>query len=220
MDVDVVRTLEAVTSADAEGCVVDWCLARSGQVNSAGDVVVVSEQPGSGLCVLAIRRLIPPFTGVWALPGGMQEPGEALEQTSDREMQEEVGLRPESAVLRYVLGDPIESGSWDPRFVGTRIGATLYVMPPDVGVVAGDDAASACWIPVADLASGSAVIAFEQATLLERAFGPDSPLRDDDLCAAFAMLAAAARQRSRLLIARVNELRAAKGAPLLPVSAD
>ena len=217
MQVDVTATLAARTEADAEGCCLDWCLARTGQINAAGDVVVLSDQPGRGLCALMIRRGIPPFTAVWALPGGMQEPDETLEQTSDREMKEEVGIDASSALSRHVLGEPIDSTTWDPRFVGARVSAILYEVPADLTFTAGDDAVAATWIPIRDLASGTEAIAFEQATFLARAFDRSSPRRDDDLCAAFETLAAAAQERSRALIGRVNELRDAAGYARIPV---
>jgi ADP-ribose pyrophosphatase YjhB (NUDIX family) len=208
VQVDVTATLAARTEADAEGCCLEWCLARTGEINSAGDVVVLSDQPGRGLCALMISRSIPPFTAVWALPGGMQEPGETLEQTSDREMQEEVGIDASAALSRHVLGEPIDSTTWDPRFVGARVSAILYEVPAGMTFVAGDDALAARWIPIDDLASGAQVIAFEQASFLARAFDRSSPRRDDDLCE---------RERSRALIVRVNELRDDAGYQRIPV---
>ena len=42
--------------------------------------------------VLLIQRANEPFKGQWALPGGMLDEGETLEQCASRELQEETGL--------------------------------------------------------------------------------------------------------------------------------
>jgi mutator protein MutT len=43
--------------------------------------------------VLLIQRARKPYFGMWSLPGGRLEPGETPEQTAEREIMEEVGLR-------------------------------------------------------------------------------------------------------------------------------
>ena len=42
--------------------------------------------------VLLIQRNRKPYFGMWSLPGGRLEPGEAPEAAAQREVQEEVGL--------------------------------------------------------------------------------------------------------------------------------
>ncbi len=42
--------------------------------------------------ILLVKRSTAPFIGYWALPGGRNEPGEAVEQTVIREVKEETGL--------------------------------------------------------------------------------------------------------------------------------
>lgn len=43
--------------------------------------------------VLLIQRAFEPLKGLWTLPGGRREPGEAIEATAIREIGEELGLR-------------------------------------------------------------------------------------------------------------------------------
>lgn len=216
---DVGPTLASLTAEDTDGCVRPQWLGDGTSTITAADVVVLSQQPELGLCALLIRRARPPFDGVWALPGGKQDAGETLEQAGAREMQEEVGLRADAALMRFALGEPVDSLTWDPRYAGAHVGATLYVFAPDAVFQAGDDAAHAQWVPVADLAAGRAVLAFEHATWLERAFGPGSPVADARTTAAFRLLAAAARERSRDLIREVNAARDSAGAQRIPVTA-
>ena len=43
--------------------------------------------------VLLIQRALPPYAGLWTLPGGRLEPGEDAEAGAIREVREELGLR-------------------------------------------------------------------------------------------------------------------------------
>jgi 8-oxo-dGTP diphosphatase len=58
--------------------------------------------------VLLIKRNTRPFVGYWALPGGRMDPGETLEQTVVREVNEETGLDVE---IVSVVGDYVERGA-------------------------------------------------------------------------------------------------------------
>ncbi len=42
--------------------------------------------------VLLVKRGKDPYKGYWSLPGGTQKPGELLEDTARRELQEETGI--------------------------------------------------------------------------------------------------------------------------------
>ena len=95
--------------------------------------------------LLCIRRGHGPGAGLWSLPGGRVEAGETLHEAIVREVMEETGLEVVvDGFVGYVerLGDGY-------HFVILDFGVTL--LDPDVGPVAGDDAAEAAWVPFEDL---------------------------------------------------------------------
>ncbi len=62
-------------------------------------VVVLNENND----VLLIRRGTEPNIGMWTIPGGRQEPGETLEETAHREIEEETGVTIEKPQLVDVV---------------------------------------------------------------------------------------------------------------------
>lgn len=61
--------------------------------------------------IVLVQRRYPPFQGYWALPGGMVEIGETVEEALIREVEEETGLVVEPTKLIGVFSDPAR----DPR---------------------------------------------------------------------------------------------------------
>ena len=97
--------------------------------------------------ILLVRRSRGAYAGYWAVPGGRQQRGETMRDATAREVLEETGLV--VAVGEPVwIGDIIGEG--DPPayhysvvdFEATAIGGAL---------AAGDDAADARWVPVAEV---------------------------------------------------------------------
>ena len=67
--------------------------------------VVVFALDENDLTVMLVQRDIPPFEGLWALPGGFLRISETLEEAAGRELQEETGLRGIFLEQLYTFGD-------------------------------------------------------------------------------------------------------------------
>ncbi len=68
----------------------------------AVDAVVVRRGGG----VVLVKRMKPPYEGYWALPGGLVEYGETVEEAVVREVKEETGLDVEVKGLVGVYSRP------------------------------------------------------------------------------------------------------------------
>jgi 8-oxo-dGTP diphosphatase len=207
LGVDLGATLdERGRARDIEGSTNEWCLSKTEPQRTA-DVLVERPVP-TGREVLLIARANPPFVDIYALPGGLVDPGETFAVASDREMGEEVGLHVGMGGGWHarVLAD-VSSTEWDPRFVGVHVGATYYRVPQGLASHAGDDAKTASWVPLEHVATGRVPLAFIHAEWFARAY-EDEP----ELAQRFALLADAASLRNRRLITAVNVVRLAKGA--------
>src|SRR6266849_7109284 len=110
------------------------------------DVLVLTMSDGR-LHVLLVRRGVPPFEGMWAIPGGFKRPGETLDEAAKRELAEETGVNGASQLTQFgAYGDP----GRDPRMNVVTV-AYFTVLPEVGGIEAGTDAASAALIPVTDV---------------------------------------------------------------------
>jgi 8-oxo-dGTP diphosphatase len=96
--------------------------------------------------LLLIKRGHEPGAGLWSLPGGRIEPGETDAEALVREMHEETGLLVEPGPLVGQVQRPGLNGAViDIRdYAATIAGGTLR---------AGDDAADARWVDIADIGS-------------------------------------------------------------------
>lgn len=96
--------------------------------------------------LLLIKRKYPPFQDQWALPGGLVDCGETVEQAVIRELGEETNFsrawaEDDQLKLLRLYSDP----GRDPR--GSYISAAFYGMVPvNDNVLGGDDATEARWV--------------------------------------------------------------------------
>ena len=95
--------------------------------------------------VVLIKRGREPFKGMYALPGGIVEYGETVEECVVREMEEETGLK--TRVLDLV--GVYSAADRDPR--GHFITLAFNLMPVGGRLRGGDDAAEATLFPLLDL---------------------------------------------------------------------
>jgi 8-oxo-dGTP diphosphatase len=123
------------------------------------DIVIFTIQEGI-LKVLLVKRLIPPFIGQCAIPGGFVLEDEDLDQAALRELREETGVSDVYLEQLYSFGKPDR----DPR---GRVVTVAYfaLISADRKLKAGTDAAEAAWYPVDDLPP----LAFDHATILNYA---------------------------------------------------
>ena len=105
--------------------------------------------------IVLIRRKFPPSG--WALPGGFVDTGETLEEACRREALEETGLLLHDLRQMHTYSDP----SRDPR---RHVISTIFVARADGVLRAGDDAADAKIVPLAELPSP---LAFDHEGILK-----------------------------------------------------
>lgn len=101
--------------------------------------------------LLLVRRGHGPAAGTWSVPGGRVEPAETLHEAVVREVREETGLGVVvDAFLGWVERIPEAADGPDEHFVILDFAVTP--LDADAEPAAGDDAAEAAWVDVADLA--------------------------------------------------------------------
>ena len=123
------------------------------------DVVIFTLREGD-LQVLLVKRKHPPYEGRWAIPGGYVEADESLADAAARELFEETHVQGMHIEQFYTFGEPLR----DPRGRVITV-AYLALLPAPVAVEAGDDAAEAQWISVANLPA----LAFDHNQIVEHA---------------------------------------------------
>ncbi|MEP6641263.1 MAG: NUDIX domain-containing protein [Gaiellales bacterium] len=130
----------------------------------AADVAVFAFQDGA-MNVLLVRRRYEPYQSYWALPGGLLEPSETLEEAAERELREETGV---TDTWMEQLGTFSEIDR-DPR---GRVISCCYLALVDgerARLRPGSDAREAVWRPLEPLLARIAterVLAFDHDRIL------------------------------------------------------
>lgn len=127
--------------------------------------VVILTMSERRLHVLLVRRGVPPFEGMWAIPGGFKRPDETLDEAAKRELLEETGVDGARLLRQFAAyGDP----GRDPRM--NVVTVAYFAVLSDVGdVVAGTDAAAASLVAVDDVVGGKVELAFDHARIVRDA---------------------------------------------------
>jgi 8-oxo-dGTP diphosphatase len=127
--------------------------------------VVILTMSDARLHVLLVRRGVPPFEGMWAIPGGFKRPTETLDEAAQRELAEETGVDATGLLTQFgAYGDPER----DPRMNVVTVGY-LAVLRTVEGVAAGTDAAGADLMPVSDVLDGKDQLAFDHGRIVRDA---------------------------------------------------
>ncbi|RJQ82557.1 NUDIX hydrolase [Pseudonocardiaceae bacterium YIM PH 21723] len=131
----------------------------------AVDLAIFTISSGT-LSALVVQRANPPYAGNWALPGGLVEADEGLDQAAARELEEETGLH--SARLHIAQLHSYGRPDRDPR--GRIVSVAYVALVPDLPMpVAGGDAAAATWTPVGELLADPGSLAFDHHQILSDA---------------------------------------------------
>lgn len=144
------RFVRVSARVSSEGCAVAWegvVVTIAAPVRPVAAVSVACWRDGR---VLLVRRGGVPLAGLWSLPGGRIEAGEAARAAALRELTEETGCRAEIAgvvdVLDVILRDG--GGGLTAHFV-----LTVFAGRWTAGeAVAADDAAEAAWVAEPEIA--------------------------------------------------------------------
>jgi len=122
---------------------------------------VIFRKSVTGAEVLLIRRLNPPFEGMWAVPGGFVDMDENLDSAALRELAEETGIKGVPLFQFYTFGDV----NRDPRHRTISVAYAGFLRNSDQAAVAADDAAAVGWFSLQNLPP----MAFDHALVIEKA---------------------------------------------------
>ncbi|MDJ0918073.1 MAG: NUDIX domain-containing protein [Woeseiaceae bacterium] len=114
------------------------------------------------LKVLLIKRGMPPYQGMWALPGGFVDMDEDLEEGARRELEEETGVSDVFLEQLYTFGAPDR----DPRERVITVAYYALIPTDEIDIKAGSDAEGVSWIGMQELPE----LAFDHAAILDMAF--------------------------------------------------
>jgi len=98
-------------------------------------------------CVLLVRRALPPYAGLWSLPGGKTEANETARDTVRRELKEETGIEVEIEGVVDTVNIVPGEGDGDVTYRLT----VFYGHPTGGSLKAGGDVEAAEWVHLDDI---------------------------------------------------------------------
>ncbi|WP_300674939.1 NUDIX domain-containing protein [Soonwooa sp.] len=130
-------------------------------IKIAVDAVVFGYFENKELHILLIKRNIEPYKDTWALPGGLVQDTETLEEAIARELQEESGVNTNFVEQLYTF-DGINR---DPRNRVISVAYLALVNPDAHKLNAATDASDARWFSINHLPD----LAFDHANIIDLA---------------------------------------------------
>jgi 8-oxo-dGTP diphosphatase len=124
------------------------------------DIVIFTIRDGR-LEILLIQRGHPPYQGKWALPGGLVEKDEDLDDCAHRELEEETKVSKVALEQLHTFGAPHR----DPRGRLVTVAYYTLVRPDRLHPEAASDAANVRWFAIDALPS----LAFDHAKIITMA---------------------------------------------------
>jgi len=122
------------------------------------DAVVFGYEEGN-ISVLLIRRKYDPYKGQWAIPGGFVKHNESLEDSVERELYEETGIKINYLEQLYSFGKLDR----DPRGRVVSIAYFGLVRPNTFKIIASTDAEEVAWFSIDELPK----LAFDHEEILK-----------------------------------------------------
>ena len=180
-----------------------------------GDAIIVRPK-GDTFEVLLIERKRGPHQGGLALPGGFKEGADKVEDFVAREALEETGLTNKDIKKTIDLPTKTDRFDWDVRFAdGVDVSGKIFIVDDSFTPIAGDDAVSAKFVSIDNIASGKVDVAFlhsewiyDTAVELNSSLAPElQKIVDKD------------RTRNINFMQEINKKRAIDNQPLMNVDA-
>lgn len=123
------------------------------------DCIVFGLDAQQELKVMLIQRDIPPFKGLWAIPGGFVRIEETLEEAALRELQEETGIHHIFLEQLYTFGDL----GRDPRDRTVTVAYFALINLVEQKIKASTDARAAEWFAISNIPQ----LAFDHNQILQ-----------------------------------------------------
>lgn len=124
--------------------------------------VIIFSLVDDDLQLLLVKREQPPFTNMWAIPGGFVRMDESLEVAAARKLEEETGVAGVYMEQLYTFGEPTR----DPR---TRVITVAYIALVPQTAIEQDmerEGKQTAWVSVYNLPS----LAFDHSYIVDYAF--------------------------------------------------